>query len=264
MTSPAPVQSVDRALTLLELLAASSGRAAISELAERSGLSLGTTHRLLSGLAARGWVRQEPDRRYALGPALLPLGAAATRLLGSWAQPYLAQLAAATGETANLAVLEDDHVVYVAQAPGRHRMRMFTEVGRRVLPHSTAVGKVLLAAREESDVRRALHRLGLPGRTEHTLTTVPALLAELQRVAAQGWAVDDEEEEVGVRCLSVPVGAPPVAAVSVSAPASRLSVGQEDVLQALRGAAAGLATTLSTGTSTLLVPADAGAAGPQA
>lgn len=257
MTTPAPVQSVDRALTLLELLAAAGGRAAISELAERSALSLGTTHRLLSGLAARGWVRQEADRRYALGPALLPLGAAATRLLGSWAQPYLVQLAASTGESANLAVLEDDHVVYVAQAPGRHRMRMFTEVGRRVLPHSTAVGKVLLAAREEADVRRAVKRLGLPPRTVHTLTGVPELLAELERVRRRGWAVDDEEEELGVRCLAVPVGDPPVAAVSISAPASRLDPGEPDVLVALGSAAQALAATLSTRTTRATEPVSA-------
>ena len=122
-------------------------------------------------------------------------------------------------------MLEDDHVVYVAQAPGRHRMRMFTEVGRRVLPHSTAVGKVLLAWQDEEQVRRVVHRLGLPPRTPRTLTTLEEFTAELAAVRARGWAVDDEEEEPGVRCLAVPVGLGPraVVAVSVSAPASPTS-----------------------------------------
>ena len=247
----APVQSVDRALLLLEVLAQGGGRLPISELSARSGLSLGTAHRLLASLAARGYVRQDADRRYALGTALLPLGDAATRLLGSWALPYLCQLAERCGETANLAVLEDDHVIYVAQAPGRHRMRMFTEVGRRVLPHSTAVGKVLLAWQDPDHVRRVLARLGLPGRTPHTLTTLADVREELAVVRRRGWAVDDEEEEVGVRCMAVPVGPgeQAVAAVSVSAPASRLSAGQPDVVDALQQIAGQLALSLRAATA---------------
>lgn len=242
------VQSVERAMTLLEVLAAGGGRLPITELAARSGLSLGTVHRLLASLLARGYVRQDPDRRYALGTALLPLGDAATRLLGSWAVPFLTQLAHDTGETSNLAVLEDDHVIYVAQAPGRHRMRMFTEVGRRVLPHSTAVGKVLLAWQGDDHVRGVVERLGLPGRTPRTLTTLPSFCTELAVVREQGWAVDDEEEELGVRCLAVPVGpgSGAVAAVSVSAPASRLDHGQPEVVEALRRAAAAMERALTT------------------
>lgn len=240
------VQAVERALTLLEVLAQAGGQLPITELASRSGLSLSTVHRLLASLLARRYVSQAPDRRYALGTALLPLGDAATTLLGSWAVPFLTRLAHDSGETSNLAVLEDDRVTYVAQAPGRHRMRMFTEVGRRVLPHSTAVGKVLLAWRGEDHVRGVVERLGLPGRTPRTLTTLPAFLAELAAVRERGWAVDDEEEEVGVRCLAVPVGPGPgaVAAVSVSAPASRLDHGQPEVVEALRRTAADLARML--------------------
>ena len=250
MVSPdsgSTVASVDRALLLLELLAQAGGRLPITDLAQRSDLSLGTVHRLLASLAARGYVRQDSDRRYALGTALLPLGDAATRLLSSWALPFLSQLAEQCGETANLAVLEDDHVIYVAQAPGRHRMRMFTEVGRRVLPHSTAVGKVLLAWQDEDHVRRVLTRLGLPVRTPNTLTTLAAFEQELAAVRERGWAVDDEEEEIGVRCMAVPVGpgVGAVAAVSVSAPASRLEAGQSDVVEALRQVAGELARSLA-------------------
>lgn len=247
MPSSPPVQSVDRALLLLELLARAGGRLPITELAARSGLSLGTVHRLLGSLAGRGYVRQDADRRYALGTSLLPLGDAATRLLGSWALPYLSALAEACGETTNLAVLEDDHVVYLAQAPGRHRMRMFTEVGRRTLPHSTAVGKVLLAWQDEAHVRRVVTRFGLPARTERTLTDLPSFTAALAEVRERGWAVDDEEEEVGVRCLAVPVGPGPraVAALSVSAPASRMEPGAADLVAALQRTSAQLAERLT-------------------
>lgn len=254
MSGAAPVQSVERALGLLELLARGGGRLGVSELAQRSGLPLGTVHRLLATLAAAGYVRQEGDRRYALGTALLPLGDAATRLLSGGAQPFLVRLVEASGETANLAVLEDDRVLYLAQAPGRHRVRMFTEVGRRVLPHTTAVGKVLLAWQEEAQVGRVLTRLGLPARTPRSITTPQAFLAELARVRRDGWAVDDEEEEEGVRCLAVPVGAGPaaVAAVSVSGPASRLAAGDAAVLTAMRGVAADLASWLGSSPGAVL------------
>jgi IclR family acetate operon transcriptional repressor len=247
---PGAVQSVSRALSLLELLAQAGGRLPISELAQRSGLSLGTVHRLLATLASRGYVRQDADRRYALGAALLPLGDAATRLLSSWALPFLAELANECGETTNLAVLDGDYVCYIAQAPGRHRMRMFTEVGRRVLPHSTAVGKVLLANSGEERLRRLVARVGLPARTPRTLTTLPALVAELAKVRDQGWAVDDEEEEPGVRCLAVPVrsdGGEAAAALSVSAPASRLEPDDADVVAALRRVSGALAAHIARG-----------------
>ncbi len=245
VTAPG-VHAVERALGLLELLARAGGRLGLSELAERSGLPLGTVHRLLATLVATGAVRQEADRRYALGPALIPIGDAATRLLGDWAQPFLVRLVEASGETANLAVLDDDHVLYLAQAPGRHRMRMFTEVGRRVAPHTTAVGKVLLAWRDEAQVRRTLSRSDLAPRTAHSITSVRGFLDELARVRRQGWAVDDEEEEEGVRCLAVPVGpgASAVAAVSVSGPAVRLQHGDPAVLRALHDVAADLADRL--------------------
>lgn len=240
------VQAVSRALLLLELLA-DAGPLPISAIATRSALPLGTAHRLLATLAERGYVRQDAQRRYLLGTAVLPLGEAVSRVLGRRALPFLRELAGLTGETANLAVLEDDHVVYVAQAPGRHRMRMFTEVGRRVLPHSTAVGKVLLAGHDERQLQRVLDRLGLPQRTPHTITSGAAFRAELAVTRERGWAVDDEEEELGVRCLAAPVGAGrhAHAALSVSAPASRLDHTMPEVVGALRDVAAALARSLA-------------------
>lgn len=246
MSGTGGVQSVERSFALLELLARAGGRLPLSDLAERSGLPLGTVHRLLQTLAGGGYVRQDADRRYALGTALLPLGNAATRLLGSWAQPYLGRLVEVSGETSNLAVLEDDRIVYLAQSPGRHRVRMFTEVGRRVLPHSTAVGKVLMAWQDESQVRRVMARLGLPRHTARTITDPATFLLELARVREQGYAVDDEEEEDGVRCLAVPVGpgATAVAAVSVSGPASRVLREDPALVAAMRVVADELGASL--------------------
>jgi IclR family acetate operon transcriptional repressor len=103
-------------------------------------------------------------------------------------------------------------------------MRMFTEVGRRTMPHTTAVGKAILADRTERDVRALLQRTGMPRRTEHTITTPAAFLADLERTRQHGYAVDDGEQEVGVRCVAVSVpGAPRPMALSMSGPLTRMT-----------------------------------------
>jgi len=216
------VQSLDRAFDLLERLV--DGPQGLSELAGASGLPLPTVHRIMRSLAAGGYVRQEPSRRYALGPRLIRLGESAGRTLGAWALPHLRQLVAEVGETANLAILEGDAVVYLAQVPSRHSMRMFTEVGRRVPPHCTGVGKALLAQLSDEQVLALCRRTGMPAQTSHTITNPEVLLRELVEVRARGYAVDDAEQEVGVRCVAAPVlGAPAAVAVSVSGPSGRLT-----------------------------------------
>src|SRR3954471_3444992 len=208
------VQSVDRAFRLLERMADSSGAASISDLAAHTGLPLPTIHRPVRSLTASGYVRQLPSRRYALGPGLIRLGASAGRLLGDWAVPHLQQLVDEIGETANMAMLEGDAVVYVAQVPSPHSMRMFTEVGRRVPAHCTGVGKALLSQLPDAEVLELVRRTGMPVRTPHTVADPDALLAQLGDVRARGWAVDDEEQELGVRCVAAPLaGYPSGAAV---------------------------------------------------
>ncbi|MER6507169.1 IclR family transcriptional regulator [Nonomuraea sp. NPDC001636] len=226
------VQSVERALDVLEALAEHGGEAGLSEIAARTGLPYGTIHRLLQTLLARGYVRQESDRRYALGGGLVRLGGIAESMVGVWAQPYLTRMVELSGETANLAVLEGDFVVYVAQVPSPRRLRMFAEVGRRVLPHSTAVGKALLAGRAAAEAMAVFERTGMPRRTPNTITDAAGMLAELGRVKERGYATDLGEEELGVHCLAVPVrdGERVVAAMSVSGPAERIDALDRDEL----------------------------------
>lgn len=223
------VQSVERALDVLDALTRDPGEFGVSELAEETGLPIPTIHRLLTSLVGHGYSRQDPvSKKYALGSKALKLGDAAQRMWGTWFHPYLQELAALTGETCNLAVLEQGYVVYVAQVQSRHRVRMFTEVGNRVLPHSAAVGKVLLAHGAREVAERIVDLHGLPRRTEHTITEREAFLDELDRVLKRGYALDNEEEEIGVRCVAVPVHgvSETVLAVSVSGPAGRMTLEQ--------------------------------------
>lgn len=240
------VQSVDRALELLEHLGDAGGSLRLAELEARTGLPLPTVHRLVTSLVHNGYVRQEPSRRYALGPRLIRLGELASRALGSWAVPHLYELVAQIGETANMAVLEGDAVVYVAHVPSAHSMRMFTEVGRRLPAHCTGVGKALLAQLGDDEVLALLGRTGMPAQTTRTHTDPETLLVELRAVRERGWAVDDGEQEVGVRCVAVPLpGAPALAAVSVSGPSDRITAERvADIGPVLRSAAGRLQVDL--------------------
>ncbi|MFC4783053.1 IclR family transcriptional regulator [Nocardioides sp. MAHUQ-72] len=221
----ASVQSVDRALDLLETMAEQGRPVGVADLVELTGLPQGTVHRLLQSLQQRGYARRDASRKYSLGTSAVRLADAAQRSLARSARPHLAELVTASGETANLAVLEGDDVVYVAQVPSPHTLRMFAEVGRHVPPHSTAVGKVLLAALPRERAVAVLRRTGLPARTPETITDLDDFLSELDLVTVQGWAADEEEQELGVRCLAVPVGAAgaTVAALSLSGPADRFA-----------------------------------------
>lgn len=218
------VQSVGRVLDLLEIVGDAGGEIGLSELAARSGLPLPSIHRLVRTLVQRGYMRQLANRRYALGARLIPLGQVAGAMLGAWARPVLTGLVDSLGESANLAVLDHDAVMYVGQVPSRHTMRMFTEVGRRVPAHCTGVGKALLSQLPDEQVRELLARTGMPVQTPHTITDSDVLLAELARIRRDGYALDEGEQEVGVRCVAVPVGgALGPLGISVSGPAPRMT-----------------------------------------
>ncbi|KAA0021780.1 IclR family transcriptional regulator [Antrihabitans cavernicola] len=223
------VQSVERAFDVLEIMATAGNSIALSQLAELSGLPLPTIHRLTRTLVSLGYVRQLPSRQYSLGPKLIRLGESATRLMGSWSRPLLADLVKSTGETANMALLDDTMAVYIAQVPSEHSMRMFTEVGRRVFPHCTGVGKALLSQLDDETVRNIVSRTGMPAQTPFTMTDPDTLLADLELSRHRGYSVDEGEQEIGVRCFSVPVhGAPTPTAISVSGPAARVTLDSAD------------------------------------
>ena len=218
------IQSVVRAMTTLETIAAQGGVLGVSQIAARSGLSVPTVHRIVRTLVDLGYLRQEPSRAYALGPRLLLLADSSSATMRSTAQRHLARLVDELGETANLAMLDGSQVAYVAQVPSRHAMRMFTEVGKRVMPHCTAVGKALLLGTPPDEVRQLLERNGMPRRTDVTVTDPDVYLAHLAVAAREGFALDDGEQEIGVRCVAVPVpGAPVRLALSVSGPAPRMT-----------------------------------------
>ena len=221
------VQSVDRALDLLEALSGADGEVPISSLAAGTGLHVSTAHRLLGTLLRRGYVRQNPDTsRYYAGPKIAMLAGARSRFgeLRLRARSVLHTLAESSRETANLCVLDDTAAVYLETVPGPQIVRLFTTVGNRVPLHATGAGKALLAWLSVPRREAILERIELRAHTAHTIADAKGLRKALEEIRERGYAVDDEEFDEGVRCVAVPVGplGAPIAAISVSGPASRL------------------------------------------
>jgi DNA-binding IclR family transcriptional regulator len=191
-------------------------------------LPLATVHRLLGTLIRRGYVKQNrQNRKYSLGFRALQMGNDMRQRfsLRLEARPFLHRLMERTGESANLAVLDDGEVVYIDQAQSSKILRMFTQLGNRVPAHSTGSGKVMLAFGQPETAEGVLRRYGMPRRTPNTITEPGRFAEELALIRAQGYALDDEEHEEGVRCLAVAVrdgSGQVVASLSVSGPVTRL------------------------------------------
>lgn len=218
------IQSLERAFTLLELLAEAGGQMSLSELATSSGMPVPTVHRALRAMTASGYVRQMQSRRYALGTRLIVLGEAASRVLGACAGPHLEELVATVGETANMSMLDGETLTYIAQTPSSHVMRPFIEVGQSAPLHCTAEGKVMLSALPESRVRQVLSSTGMQRYTSETICDLKQMKAELAVIREQGYAVDRGEYEVGLSGVAVLVPDAPVPmAVSIAAPDARMT-----------------------------------------
>lgn len=225
------VQSLDRALDVLEALVANRDDVGLSQITERTGLPLGTVHRLLSSLVARGYAAQDRETRlYGPGPRLLEVAAraATSRRFGLHhvARPALQALTAATEETSNLLVLQGDEGVYSEQIASPRLVRMFTEVGQRVPLYCTGGGKAILSGLPDEQLVAYLERTPLRPYTPKTLSEPDDLRRELDEARALGFALDDEEREAGVCCVAAPIFdrmGRCVAALSISGPTTRMS-----------------------------------------
>jgi len=205
------VQSVDRAVDLLEILAgADADGLALAQIADALGTSKSTAFALLKTLTARGLVAPmgtKKTRRYRLGLALARLGDQALSQINllELATPSLRALTEETEWTSRIGVLEEGYAMMVGRVEGPGIVRFKSNLARRELPHSTAIGKAILSQMPEEAVRAIVAETGLPARTTRTITSVDALLNDLATVRTRGFAVDDEEDNLGVICVGVPI-----------------------------------------------------------
>jgi DNA-binding IclR family transcriptional regulator len=222
------IQVVERMMRLVDALAASSQPVALKHLAAATQLHPSTAHRILNVMvSARVAERVEPGA-YRLGMRLLELGNLVKSRISvrELALPQMRALHETTGETVNLCIRQGDEIVYVERAAGnRSMMRVVQLDGSRAPLHITAAGKLFLFDDGAAELAAYAKRTGLRSYTRNSLTTLAALKRQLEQIAKDGNARDDEEAEIGVRCIAAPIrddSAKMIAGLSVSAPAERM------------------------------------------
>ena len=222
------IQVLERSFALLDVLAAQPEPLALKLISERTGLHPSTAHRILNDLVAGRYVDRPQAGTYRLGMRLLELGNLVKGRLDvrDAALEPMRELHKLTHQAVNLSVRQGDEIVYIERAYSeRSGMQVVRAVGGRAPLHLTSVGKLFLASDDRDRVRAYAARTGLAGHTRNSLTQLPGLERELDSVRARGVARDDEELEIGVRCLAAGIYDDSdrlVAGLSISAPADRL------------------------------------------
>ena len=223
------VQSLVRALTILNRLGTADDGVTLTEVSRQVGLSPSTAHRLLATLEQERFVHFNPETRlWSVGVQAFVAGSAflRTRSLVSIARPHMRLLMEESEETVNLAVEDQYAAIYLAQVECRQMMRAFARPGGRIPMHCSSVGKAMMSAMPESDLAKVLERQGMPRVTARTHSTTVALREDLALARERGYAIDDEEHAVGLRCLAAVIfneNASPIAAISISGPMARIS-----------------------------------------
>ena len=223
------VKVLERAFRVLEAIAANQGEASLVTICRALSIPHSTIHRLLASLIKLGYVEQnQTNGHYRLGLKILSLSSVVLQMmdLRRIAYDFLYDLMHESGETANLVVLDGDEVVYIEKVESQAAVRYFSLIGRRAPVHATGVGKVLLSEMAQMDIIAILRNKGMPRLTERTITEIEPFLDELALVRKQGFAYDNEECEVGARCIAAPVRnhtGRVVAAMSISGPTARLT-----------------------------------------
>ena len=219
------VQSVIRALEIIEVLAESRESLGITQITKTTGLSKTTTFRLVQTLVKAGYVRKNNgDNEYSLGMKFLKISSSilAKQDITSIARPFLRQLSIDTSEFVHLAILDGGEVLYIDKIDSSdHAIRIFSTIGNRSPLHCTGLGKVLMSELPDKDVEEIAREKGLTRYTENSITDLAELKKELESIRELGYGLDNMEHEIGIRCVAAPLydrTKKIVAAISVTAP----------------------------------------------
>jgi len=248
------IQAIERAVAILNAFSAETPELGVTELAERLGLHKSTVHRFLVNLEAGGLVeRNARTARYRLGLRIFELGGLVLQQMNLWdeALPFLEGLVRDTGETGHLAVLDGGEAIYIERVEARRALRIPSAVGRGYPAHATNLGKVLLADLAPDRLRQIVGEGPLGAFTPHTITDPSELEAELERIRAQGFAVDNEEYDDGLRCIGAPIHdhtGQVVAAIGIGGPVTRVTPARlAPLAELVMAAARGLSRRLGAG-----------------
>ncbi|GAB6099553.1 IclR family transcriptional regulator [Halanaerocella petrolearia] len=223
------VKSVNRSINILEELAKYEDGLGVTELGNRLDVHKSSVHRLLSTLVYRGLVEQDQETgKYKLGLKLFELGSRIFNDLEvrKYAKSYLEELVSQTNETVHLVTLDQGEVLYVDKVKSPETITMVSQVGARGPVHSTSVGKAMAAYLDEEEIDRIVRKKGMPRYTENTITDPQEFKKHLKVIKERGYAIDEIENELGIRCIAAPIfdyNGEVVAAVSISGPTMRVT-----------------------------------------
>ena len=245
------IQSVERAADILELFLVSKPELSIKEISEHLNLSKSTVHGIIKTLEHRGYLQQNPeDLKYKPGIKLFELGNFVGKNLdiAKVAKPIIRELVDELNETVHLVSLQRDEIIYIEKVEGQSALTIYSHIGKRAPFHSTGVGKSILAHLNENEVNRILSSITLESFTKHTMTNIEEIKEQLHVIREQGYAVDDEEIELGLKCIAAPIfnhQSNVIASISCAAPKMRLDENKlPQVIAGIRRAAAEISSCL--------------------
>lgn len=223
------MKTIEKTIDVLEAFLNQKGEIGLAQLAELTGLNISTTYRIASTLVKRGYLNQlRRGKKYSLSPKLLQFSnIILTRIaIRDIALPYLHKLNKIVNENINLAIFDNDSVVFIESIESKRYLRVSLQMGTIEPLHCCSVGKVLLAHMQDEELERYFHRKALARYTENTITDINKLKQELYIIKQEGVAIDNEEYTLGVKCVGAPVkdaNRNVVAAVSITGPSTRLN-----------------------------------------
>ncbi|MFJ7637891.1 IclR family transcriptional regulator [Peribacillus sp. NPDC097225] len=248
------IQSVDRALRILDLFDEHTTELKITDISNQMGLHKSTIHSLLKTLLNHGYISQNPENgKYGLGMKLFERGNYVIQSLDirDLSKKYLMDLSAKTGQTTHLVILDGKEGVYIDKVEGPMAVILYSKIGKRIPLHCSAVGKALIAFKDPEEIKKILHEYDYLKQTERTITDESTFMGELQQVRSQGYAIDNQENEPGVRCIAAPIRNHEnkvIAAISLSTLVGRINDSQLDVfIEQLKQATLALSEQMGNG-----------------
>lgn len=220
------IQVIERALDILELLAAEKNGLGVTEIGNRLGLHKSTVHRILSALGERGYIEKSSTKGlYGIGLKMVELSSVhlSNLELKTEARPYLWELTSKLGLTSHLAILDGTDAIYIEKVDVLSNIRLYSQIGRRIPVYCSALGKSLLSGLSDEELERTISRCQFKSNTPNTILDRKELIHQVKKVKTTGWSVDDEEHDEGIRCIAAPVKdyrGKVIAALSVSGPTS--------------------------------------------
>lgn len=223
------VQSLIRAIDILDLVSSRKEGINVTEIAEQLKLHKSTAYRLLSTLEYKNYVKKDKDKRYRVGKRVIEIGHQALNNidLRKEMRPFLQELGEITEETVHLGIIDDFKVFYIDKVETSHTIRMYSSIGKGGPLYCTGIGKALLAFSEAEYINKFFEQLDFVKYTDNTIIYKEELKDELEKIKKRGYAVDNMEHEDNIRCVAAPIfdyRGDLIAAVSISAPAQRLTM----------------------------------------